>query len=337
MFAKTAMRQLAAAGAAVLVAAAASAQELRFADFNAPTHPMIRHVFNPLIEDIARATNGEVKIRLYPSGELGQGPALQYKRITDGVADLSFGLPGYTSNQFPGTLLIEMPGVTQDPLEATQMLWNAFPGLIEKEFARVKVLGMWANAPAMIMTARKPVRSLDDLRGTKIRVPSAAVGNVVEAWGAAPVTMPSPAVYNALSTGVVDGILMGSSGIIPFKLHEVAKYYTTNLAAGVTSFFLIMNRDSWEKLTPSQTAAIDRLAGRTVSLKAAKIYLDEGNEGIELVRKGGKGELVVIADSELARFRAASSKALDAAVADLEKQGTPARKILQAFRSGPLK
>jgi TRAP-type C4-dicarboxylate transport system substrate-binding protein len=337
MFSKPVIRRLAAAGAAVLFAAAASAQELKFADFNAPTHPMIRHVFNPLIEDIARATNGEVKIRLYPSGELGQGPALQYKRVTDGIADFTFGLPGYTSSTFPGTLLIEMPGITQDPLEATHMLWNAFPGLIEKEFARVKVLGMWANAPAMIMTARKPVRSLDDLKGTKIRVPSAAVGNVVEAWGAAPVTMPSPAVYNALSTGVVDGILMGSSGIIPFKLHEVARYYTTNLAAGVTSFFLIMNRDSWGKLTAPQQAAIDKLTGRTVSLKAAKVYLDEGNEGIELVRRGGKGDLVVIADGELARFRAASAKALDAAVADLEKQGTPARQILQAFRSGPLR
>jgi len=337
MLSRQILQRLAAAGAAAFFAAAASAQELKFADFNAPAHPMIRHVFNPLIEDVAKATDGEVKIRLYPAGQLGQGPALQYRRVVDGIADFSFGLPGYTSSDFPGTLLIEMPGVTQDPLEATHMLWNAFPGLLEKEFARVKVLGMWANAPAMIMTSKKQVRSLDDLRGIKIRVPSAAVGKVIEAWGAAPVTMPSPAVYNALATGVVDGILMGSSGIIPFKLHEVARYYTVNLSAGVTSFFLIMNRDSWEKLTAPQKAAIDKLTGRTVSLKAAKVYLDEGNEGIELVRKGGKGELVAIADSELARFRAASGQALDAAVAELERQSIPARRILQAFRSGPLK
>ena len=64
------------------------------------------------------------------------------------------------------------------------------------------------------------MRSIEDLRGLKIRVPSRNSGLVVEAWGATPVSMPAPEIYNAMQTGVVDGAMIDATTLTAFRLGE---------------------------------------------------------------------------------------------------------------------
>jgi hypothetical protein len=106
-------------------------------------------------------------------------------------------------------MLIQLPGIAATPAEATEMLWNAYE---------------------------------EHLAGLKIRVPGAVMGKTVEALGATPVAMPAPEMYNALATGVVDGLLVGPCVIPAFKIGEVANYFTIGLPLGVAPFFLVMNQ-----------------------------------------------------------------------------------------------
>ncbi|HEU0222099.1 MAG TPA: C4-dicarboxylate ABC transporter substrate-binding protein, partial [Paracoccaceae bacterium] len=93
------LRGLAAAAGAVAALAAAplSAETLKLAHFVAPAHVVTGSVVEPLVKGVAAATSGDLTIQVYPGGELGAGPLEQYARALQGVADISWGLQGYTS------------------------------------------------------------------------------------------------------------------------------------------------------------------------------------------------------------------------------------------------
>ncbi|MEM7442647.1 MAG: C4-dicarboxylate ABC transporter substrate-binding protein, partial [Pseudomonadota bacterium] len=110
-------------GAAVMAAtfttgAAMAQTELSLGHFMPPRHTMHGGVFEPWAEQVAEITDGEVTVRIFPAGELGAGPVQQYSRAVDGIADITFGLQGYTSSEFPRTLLAELPGLFDDAFDA---------------------------------------------------------------------------------------------------------------------------------------------------------------------------------------------------------------------------
>ena len=305
------------------------AAELSLAHFTSTKHPMDRLVMRPWSEDVSRLTNRDLTIRIYPGGELGKGPKAQYKRAVDGIADMTFGLQGYTSTLFPRTLLIELPGLAPHGVAATRMLWGAIKH-IRTEYDRTQVLALWTNDRAVLMTRDKPVRTLDDLKGMKIRTPSKLQGEIIKALGATPVAMPVTRMYNALKTGVVDGLMVASSVIKSFKIGEVARYYTVGPFAH-TAFFLVMNKDAYDKLTPSQRQTIDDTTGRQLSLKAAQVYEKAGSAALQNEVKNGRGEIIRLSTAEDQRWRQALQHVRDDTVKALEAKAIPAQAILSAM------
>ncbi|ETW99579.1 MAG: hypothetical protein ETSY1_14465 [Candidatus Entotheonella factor] len=285
----------------------------------------------PWTEDVASLTNRELTIRIYPGGELGKGPKAQYKRAVDGIADVTFGLQGYTSTLFPRTLLVELPGLAPDAMTATRMLWGAIDQL-RTEYDRTQVLALWTNDRAVLMTRKQPVRTLADLKGMKIRTPSKLQGEIIKALGATPVAMPVTRMYNALKTGVVDGLMVAPSVIKSFKIGEVARYYTVGPFAH-TAFFLVMNQGAYDKLTPEQRKTIDETTGRALSLKAAQIYEDAGVAALQNEANQGRGEIIRLPAEEEQRWRAALQGVRDNTVKALEGKAIPASAILSAMEA----
>lgn len=317
-----------------LVAAAfampSSAAELKLAHFMSPKHPMDRFLMRPWTKEVAKLTNNALTIRIFPGGALGKGPVAQYKRAVDGVADVAFGLPGFTSKLFPRMGVVELPGVAKDAVAAANQMWDAFP-LLAPEWKRVEVLALWTNERQTLMTKNKPIRSIADLKDMKFRVPSKAQGETMKALGAVPVFMPINRVYNALNTGVIDGVMTGPSTVLSFKFDEVAKYFTTGLPLGRSPFFLVMNRDTFAKLSDAHKDIIRKSTGRALSVKGSAFYIKAGNRGLGKVKKSDKHEVIEMRGSALAEATAALMKSRAAQVAALEKRGVPAGKILQAM------
>ncbi|MGH8642573.1 MAG: C4-dicarboxylate ABC transporter, partial [Burkholderiales bacterium] len=83
------------------VASVSRAQELRLSTFVPPVHVIYREILVPWAADVEKATKGEVKVTLYPSMQLGGKPPELFRQAKDGVVDLVFTLPGYTSPAFP--------------------------------------------------------------------------------------------------------------------------------------------------------------------------------------------------------------------------------------------
>lgn len=309
----------------------AEAKELKLAHFMSPKHPMHRFVMVPMAKDLAAATNGKLTIRIYPAGALGKGPKAQFKRAATGVADITFGLHGYTSNQFPRTLMVELPGISNGPVQATKMMWAVYKTHLQPEYTKVVPLALWTNDNAVLISRDKPVRSLADLKGMKIRVPSKLAASLIKAWGGTPVPMPVPKVYNALKTGIVDGVFIGASGIRSFKLAEAGNYVTTGLPATVAGFYLVMNRTSYNELSLEEKSALAKVSGRARSLKAAAAYARAGVGGLKLFAK--TKTVIALSAAEAAKFKAIADKVVAGTIAGLEKKGIAGRSIYKAMRA----
>ena len=318
-------------GVTMLGSGDAFAQELKIAHFMSPKHPMDVRMMRPWAAEVEKLSNGSLKVRIYPGGELGKGPREQFKRAVDGIADITFGLQGYTSKQFPRTTLIELPSVAADAIDATKKMWNVFDNHLAVEYQRVKLLALWTNDGPVLMSKDKPIRKIDDLKGLKVRVPSKDQADLIAILGATPVSMPASEMYRSLSTGVVDALLVPATVITSFKIGEVAKYYSTGLKFGRSPFFLAMNKTSYEGLSSEHRAIVDKTTGASLSLVGAKAYEEQGAEELERVRKSAKHEVIDLPADEVKRGNALLIKAREQIVAGLEKEGVPAKAILAAM------
>ncbi|MCP1200552.1 TRAP transporter substrate-binding protein [Notoacmeibacter sp. MSK16QG-6] len=324
-------QSLTAAILAVLAATPlASAEELKLADFQPPSHFVVGAVYEPFKKAVEDATGGDVTVTFYMGGELGPGPAEQYNRTVEGVTDIAFGLPGYTAANFPKTLLTELPGVISPDTGTDRIIANV--DKLSDEYRRVALLGLWNNAPNLLLSASKPIRALEDLNGMKIRVPSRNAGLVVEAWGATPVSMPAPEIYNAMQTGVIDGAMIDATTLKAFKLAEVTKYVTQGMKTTISAFFLIMNRDSLSDLSDEQQQAVMD-AGQEAARNGHDAWASVAEKTLaEFGETDGK-EVITLSDEEAKKFDDASAPVVERVVKEADDAGLEASAFVEALLS----
>jgi len=311
------------------VAATAAAEELRLSTFVPPVHVIYREIIIPWAADVAKATNGEVKVTLYPSMQLGGKPPELFRQTVDGVVDMTFTLPGYTSPAFPRVGIIELPGLKGDGLAATNMMWDLLDPYLLPEFQGTKVIALWGAEDAGLMTrTNKAYRSLDDLKGLRIRAPSAAQAKQIEVMGAVPIAAPITQVYPGLERGTMDGAMVPFTTILDFRLGEVAKGFTISGPIFGRSVFLIaMNKKKFDGLSPSARQAIDRLSGRSLSLKATDTYIKRAEQAVQSVR--GKADVVTLSQAEQDRISKVLRPIIDEWIKESEAKGIPGREMLR--------
>jgi TRAP-type C4-dicarboxylate transport system substrate-binding protein len=324
--------------AAALTAAAAttaSAKELRLAHFVPPQHVMHQQLMTPWTREVAERSGGDLTVRIYPAGQLGGKPPGHYVMAVQGLADITFGLQGYTADRFPLTTVTELPGVADDAIEATKELWAIWDKHIAKEYADVKPIAIWAN-DQQVLISKKPIRSPEDLKGMKVRAASRLTSEMVRSLGGVPVSMPVTEAYLALERGVVDAVMIPASAVKQFKLHEVADYVTVGIPLGYSPMFLVMNKGTYERLPAEQKKVIDETTGQALSVKAATHYDEARQEGIELVRKSPGIELIELSPEQAKEWLAPRN--VEAVVkhwkTGVARTGSDAEAILSAFGIG---
>ena len=212
-----------AAGVAIAATGARSETVLRVSTWTPPTHFVNAKIWPQWGEAVKKATGGRVTIK--QEYNLAS-PLKQFAVTRDGVAHASFIFHGYNT-RFVATQIVEMPGLGTSA-EAAAV---AYTKVHEKHLAKanehrgVEVIGLQVHGQAVIQT-KKPLGSLAALKGMKIRVPGGVGSLVGKALGVTAVKLPAPKVYEALSTGVADGIFMPFETQNGFRLKEVTKFVT---------------------------------------------------------------------------------------------------------------
>ena len=198
---------------------------------------------------------------------------------------------------------------------------------LQDEFKDVKVLEINGCIQAFLWT-RKPVHSLADLKGMKIRAPGGLQTQYIKALGAEPVFMPLGDVYLALETGTIDGLVTCDPLILAFELYEVAKYCVV-ATFGCVSEGVVMNLKSWEKTPDDLKVIIEEVVGnpyRTTGGLNQEVYQTMMKE----IEAKGVKFYKLPPDQEkkwFARFQDVSKKW----VKDLEAKGLPAKETVLIY------
>jgi TRAP-type transport system periplasmic protein len=316
---------------ALLSPVTAQAQtELRLHTFVGPNHIIYTTILEPLAAQIEAETNGELKLTLYPSMQLGGGAPELIRQAQEGTVDMVFSLPGYTSAQFPRTQMMELPSLATDGMAATELMWNLLDGgHLDPEFDGLKVIALWAADDAGLYTRDKPIRTMDDIAGMILRSPSAAQAGQIEKMGGTPVAMPITELYPQLERGVIDGAMVPFTTILDFRMHEVANYYTIpGPLFGRSQFTVVMNEASYDALSSEHQAVLDRLTGVELSRKATQAYLDRADESVAFVRADASKEVIEFSAEEQDRIRATLAPIYNEWIAAMEAQGIDGRAML---------
>jgi len=194
----------------------------------------------------------------------------------------------------------------------------------------VKVLWLFHTAPFQVHTTRKPVKTLEDLAGMKLRSGGGQVAAVVKQLGAIPVTMAAPESYNALERGVVDGTVFPWEAIFGFKLYEVIKYHTV-VNLNVATFFITMNLKKYESLSPDLKKVIDDLSGVWGAEFTGAAWDKGEEEGIAAAKQAG-ATTYTLPPAELQRWSQKVKPAEDEWIASMEAKRLPGRQLLVDLR-----
>lgn len=322
-----------AAAAGLLAMPQAGAVELKVASFTGPKHPVNARMISPWAKGI-NAMNAGLQVKLFVAGKLGKGPAKQFKRALDRVADISFGLQGYTSKLFRATTLVELSNVMSSAQDGTRRLNAAYAksAALRKEYEQVKVLALWAIDPPIVMTRNRPLKTVADLKGLKLRTPSQMSARSIRALGAVPVPMPITKLYNALARGTVDGVLVSPTVLHTFKIKEVTRYFASGIPFGSSPMFIVMNKRSWNELSPAHRDIIEKSVGSNWGETGGKIYDTEHAKGMAFLAASDAHNLVRLPDAEVRKALSMLAELEREVVAEWQKNGIPAAEILKLMR-----
>jgi TRAP-type C4-dicarboxylate transport system substrate-binding protein len=237
------------------VSVSAAPQELRLSYFAAENGATGQQVLIPWINWFNARAGDAAMIKLYSGGSLGRDPTKQYKLVKDNVADMAFILPGYQPGQFPEVPMFELPGLAQTIGESSYVLWRLYKEGILHGFDEIKVVSLMAGEPP-ILHMMSPIKSIDDIRGKKIRVAGPIQTQAIQALGGAPVGLPVTEVTESLTRGVVQGTIIGWTGGSIFRIPESTPHHF-EMVFGFNPFLIALNKDVYEKLPQNVRKAID--------------------------------------------------------------------------------
>ncbi|WP_235425386.1 TRAP transporter substrate-binding protein DctP [Croceibacterium mercuriale] len=230
----------------------AGVTELTYASPYPPSHPFSR-ADRVWMDHVAQQSNGRLRIRPVWSGAL-MSADMSMEELRHGVADIALISPIYSRG---GThLLRTQTGFYKgaQSIESQMALYHCLARSepeIGRELHGLKVLAAQGGLLPGIMIRGRAVRSLDDLRGLRIRAPTELL-SVLGSFGADPVLMPMGEVYSQLAKGVLDGVVSSPDSYKALHLSEVTDYYFALEIPRGAYPARAMGDDRWHRLEPWQ-------------------------------------------------------------------------------------
>ncbi|WP_350562894.1 TRAP transporter substrate-binding protein [Psychrobacter sp. CAL346-MNA-CIBAN-0220] len=278
-------------------ASAASSQEtttLRFSHFWPATSSINQEVFQPWAKQIEKDSNGRLKVELYPSATLSKAD-VTYESAVKGTIDIGSQAHGYTSGRFPLTQIAELPGLSSSATQMGCMLQTLYEdGTIADEYKDSHLLFMYGAGPGTLHTTNKLIRTPEDMKGMRIRRPSAVAGDIIESMGASPVGLPANDMYTSLQRGVVDGLSFPWEAVTTFKIDEITKYHT-NIPFYSSALMVTMNQDSYDRLPDDLKQVIDKNSGMALAKKVGEVFDKHDQMALQAARDKGD-EVIDIPD-----------------------------------------
>ncbi|MGH8430749.1 MAG: TRAP transporter substrate-binding protein [Solimonas sp.] len=282
--------------------------------------------------EIEKATGGRVKFQGLPKAPAA--PPGTFDAVKDGLVDMSYVTASYTPARHILPMMPELPGNADtsvaNSIAYSRMHWKHFHKV--GEYNGVKLIGVFTHGPGQMFT-KKPIKTLADFKGLKIRSGGGASELVVTALGGSPFFKPAGESYELLKSGVADGIFFPVESIVSFKLETVLGQATL-FPGGIysSSFGFFMNLDKWNKLPKQDQAIIEKMSGEFIARSAGRSWDEADRKGMEAMRKSEVK--IVNADANLIKdVQALSAPIVEDWIKKASAKGVDAKAILAEFRA----
>ncbi|MEO4044656.1 C4-dicarboxylate TRAP transporter substrate-binding protein [Hoeflea sp. CAU 1731] len=257
------------AGATALTIASVAypslADEYNANHFFAERHSLVRGPYVEFAEKVKEATNGEIDFRVFSGGSLIPANA-SLQGVRDGVAQVTYHAGTYTPAELPVENLIgNMAFYNTDPFVmamASTEFSMTNPVALDEWKKNGMVFGGGYSTSEYYMICNKPVETLADVQGKRMRMAGGAWSRFAEHVGAVPVSIPSSEMYTGLDTGSLDCAVTPGDSIDSFSLSDVINSMNT-LAIGnyYAGFLWGYNKSFWQELTPElRSILFDQMA-----------------------------------------------------------------------------
>jgi TRAP-type C4-dicarboxylate transport system substrate-binding protein len=317
------------------LAATAEPITLSFADQNSDISWGPVHATQPWAKRVEEVTKGRVKIQIYPNQTLCKGTQV-WKAVKDGIADMGWFLLGYAQGLAPYADVITLPGLPfKTGEQGSEMLWKLYEKFPEmrEQLAENKILILHTGAPMILLMPKKPVRTLEDLQGMKVRSHGGPIVEAYKKWGATPVFLSMPDCYMAMQKGTVDAIGALYEPMPGFRLHEVTKHVTENTPLNAGHMAIFMNKDKWNSLPKDIQDAIMSVSGLEGAKFFGRNFFDSSDAPVKkMIQEETDISIYTLPDEERQRWVDIGGKPVwEEWVKRLESQGhSKAQEILNA-------
>lgn len=300
--------------------------EVRFSAYYPAHYTMFKAGWGPWQQNVEKETNGEITFKNYLNGVLNAA-SHGFRATKSDICDISTGYPSYVRGSFNLAHVNDLPFMFPRSYIGPLIMETLYAKYFKQEYEKMGVyLATWLNSSGFNLISKKPVRTLEDLKGMKIRSIGGVCNDYLEALGAVPVSLQNSESYTALQTGVIDGALSCSGPADTMKLWENAKYLTKLNIMNMAIPFA-MNKKFFDNLSPDHKKYFYnqlRIASQLVS----QCYEQEEAEAEANMQKHGV-EIIYLSDEEMARIH----KAVEPVVTDFVKtndaKGRPASQMMK--------
>jgi tripartite ATP-independent transporter DctP family solute receptor len=281
--------KLAAAGSvalSILMGVASAQTVLRSSDTHPDGYPTVEAVkyFGQLVQE---RTEGRYAVEVYHSAQLGQ-EADTIEQVRSGVIQLNRVSMAPWNSLVPLTMIPSLPYLFTSPEHSRKVMASEIGDEIAKGFEDhgVVVIAFYDGGARSFYNSKKPVNSLEDLKGQKYRVIQSDVFvDMVAALGATATPMPYGEVYSSIETGVIDGAENNFPSYESAKHFEVAKYYSLDEHTIVPEVF-VMSKMAWDQLT-DEDKEIFRQAGKESMEKQWQLWDERVAASRKIVEEAG--------------------------------------------------
>jgi len=227
---------------------------LRFSYWIPPKHQLVpsTQIWG---ESLTKATNGTVKVTIFPSNQLGKGPD-HYDMAKDGIADFVLVNPGYTPGRFPIIAAGELPFLTSSSVTGSPGFDEWYRKYAPKEMKEVYTCITFTHEPGTFHSARKKIEVPEDLKGMKIRTGNATSSRLVGMLGGSSVAVEITEARETLARGIADAVMAPWEVLTLFRMTDVTKFHMEN-PLYVSMFTWNLNRKTYDSMSPMQKKALD--------------------------------------------------------------------------------
>ncbi len=304
------------------------AVELRFAHWLPATHPLAKLGFEPWAKSVETASNGSIKVTLYPAQQLGKA-ADHYDMSRDGIADLTWANPGYQAGRFPLFGAGELPFLMAKPGPGSAALDQWYRKYAAQEMKDVRFC--LAHLHIGTLHSKKPISEPSQLKGMKIRASNGTAATYMTALGATNVQVSAPESRDALEKGVADAILFPWHSIITFGIDKVAKYHA-GMRMYSSDFAWTMNRAFYDKLSAGQKKVIDDHCNNEWAAKIGTAWGDDEDSGQDKLAKTAGHTITPISPQQLEAWKKSAEPVYERWLADVAKSGVDGKQALAELR-----